>query len=120
MAARSPMGLQWPVLPSASLPVRFAVSRFYTAANHDNSRRASRDTGHRFWRMGAVSRQPAGAFGAEGCTESGHRHLGGPRQGGQRYPKLLPARQCPHAAAREKYAAYCVAGLSDKLTNAGG
>jgi hypothetical protein len=40
-----------------------------------SARRASRDTGHRFWRMGAVSRQPAGAFGAEGCTESGHRQL---------------------------------------------
>jgi hypothetical protein len=30
------------------------------------------------------------------------------------------APRCPRAAAREEYAAYCVAGLSDKLANAGG
>jgi hypothetical protein len=28
--------------------------------------------------------------------------------------------QCPRAAAREEYAAYCAAGLSDKLAYAGG
>jgi hypothetical protein len=32
----------------------------------------------------------------------------------------LPARQCPRAADREEYAAYSVAGLSDKLANVGG
>jgi hypothetical protein len=39
----------------------------------------------------------------------------GRRRGwGAAVDRNLPARQCPRAAAREEYAAYCVAGISDK------
>jgi hypothetical protein len=67
-------------------------------------------------------------FGAEGAPGGrvpaglGLWRTGGPRLGqlaavGHRN---LPARQCPRTAAREEYAAYCVAALSDKLADAGG
>jgi hypothetical protein len=71
--------------------------------------------------------RPLVLFGAEGLP-GGYRPASGsgawaaPRPGqlaalGHRN---LPARQCPRAGAREEYAAYCVADLSDKLADAGG
>jgi hypothetical protein len=71
--------------------------------------------------------RPLVRFGAE-ALPGGYRPAAG--SGARAAPRLgqlaavghrnLPARQYPRAAAREEYAAYCVAGLSDKLANAGG
>ena len=56
--------------------------------------------------------RPAAGSGARAVRRLGRLAAAGRRN--------LSARQCPRAAAREEYAAYCAVGLSDKLANAGG